>query len=134
MAEISAWDIYWVLQLDSIGAAVFVLAGLFAGGAFGLALTGYFNLENSRVMPELPTSQREAVEGKRQLRAAKAFAFVAIPFVALSALIPSSKTAAAMYVIPAVANNETLRKEAGELYGLAKDALKDAIGHEEKSK
>ncbi len=134
MAEISAWDIYWVLQLDSINVVVFILA---FGGSIGTALfwlSGALFLDLAVKFPELASSKQEAATGRAQVRVAKRMAAALIPIFVLAALLPSTKTAAAMYVIPAVANNETLRKEAGELYGLAKDALKDAVGHEEKSK
>jgi hypothetical protein len=45
----------------------------------------------------------------------------------LSALLPDSKTAAAMYVIPAIANNETIKAESKEIYELAKEGLKKLV-------
>ena len=47
-------------------------------------------------------------------------------------MIPSSKTVAAMYVIPALANNEALKIESKELYELAKGALKDMVKEDAK--
>ena len=52
---------------------------------------------------------------------------VPITLVALliSTFMPSTRTLAAMYVIPAIANNEDVQHEAKELYDIAKKGLKE---------
>ena len=45
----------------------------------------------------------------------------------MSIFMPSSKTLAAMYVIPKIANNEQLQKDGGEIYRLAVEFAKDKL-------
>lgn len=70
-------------------------------------------------------SKREAARGAAYHRLAPRIAVVAGVLLTVNAFLPSTKTAAAMIVIPAVANNEAIQREAGELYGIAKDALRE---------
>lgn len=41
--------------------------------------------------------------------------------------VPTTKEMAAIKIIPAIANNETLRKDASEMYGLAREWMSDMI-------
>jgi predicted branched-subunit amino acid permease len=45
----------------------------------------------------------------------------------IGVLIPSSKTLAAMYIIPPIVNNEELRQDAGDIYRLAVEFTKDTL-------
>lgn len=122
---ITAWQIYWVMQLDSIGLAfgLIGIAGLgFTGGAFAF---GCMNKSSSRIFPELDSSMREAATGAAQIAFARKALIPAILLFLVGAFIPSTKTAAMMLVIPAVANNQAIQHEAGDLYGIAKDALRE---------
>lgn len=134
MAEISAWDIYWVLQLDSLNATVSLIGVAFlAAGVAALIATGFHAGNDDFSCNRGKDDERKATRRRIMKIPAVALPASALLFVA-TGFLPSTKTAAAMYIIPAVANNETLRQEASELYGLAKEALKEAVGHEEKSK
>lgn len=113
---ISAWDVYWVMQLDSIGCAMVLFAALLTVG--GIIL--------------LWASCEDADKGDEGAEAVfkwsgRAFLFgVFLGFA--SALVPSSKTAAAMIVLPAITSDavvDTVAPEAAELYNMAKDALRD---------
>lgn len=111
---ISPWDIYWVMQLDSIGAASVLLSIFAVPSAIFTALAAKEG--------ELPWS----------------VPVILAPFAALllfaAIFLPSSKTAAAMLVIPAIANNETIQREAGDLYQLAKDGLRELVKPDESVK
>jgi hypothetical protein len=122
---ITAWDIYWVMQLDSIGAA---LSFLSAGGLMlAVALTVWNGISrfDTNEFPSLcdVDARKAAWAVRANLR--KTVLLVAVPLFVVNAFIPSTKTAATMIVLPAVANNETVQREAGELYGIAKDALRE---------
>lgn len=111
-----AWTIYWILQLDSINSAfgtIALISGIASSSAFVFSGIVWLNQEE----------QAAKIIRKFSYRAAWIFAIT----IASGALIPSTKTAAAMVVIPAIANNETIRNEAADLYKLAKDALRDAV-------
>lgn len=106
---IDAWDIYWVLQLDTIGFAAALLT-LVGGAVVALAWIGFLDSDTrlSLFVPAMLT-------------------LLWLPVLALAVFLPSTKTAAAMFVIPAIANNETIQRESGELYDLAKQALAEAV-------
>lgn len=112
---ISAFEIYLVMQLDSIltGLILITLASSVSAGAFALAGFGGFHGKDERC-----------------ILAAKRLLATATIALGLSVVIPSTKTAAAMIVIPAIVNNEKVQAEAGDLYELAKAAMRDAVTDE----
>lgn len=114
---ISPWQIYWVMQLDTIGTA----AGFCA--FFGIAVVGFFWFGAIE-------SDGEEIKFWMKLASLVSFGWIGILLVAI--FLPSSKTAAAMVVIPAIANNEKFQSEASELYELAKDGLKKLVAEEPK--
>lgn len=129
----NAWTIYWILQLDSINGFVGIAA--FLSGALFVAIHVFILLSagedhwswNQENMPaRLAYRARAAAWGKR-------LAILVAVLLPINALLPSTKTAAAMVIVPAIANNETIRKESGELYDLAKQALRDAVTDKAKS-
>jgi len=122
---ITAWQIYWVMQLDSIGGALVAVAAIAGAAAVVLWIGGAIEKACSNTLPELDISKREAARGAAMHRAAKPMTWLAAVLILVNAFIPSTKTAAAMIVLPAVANNEAIQREAGELYGIAKDALRE---------
>lgn len=105
----SAWTIYWILQLDNFVSALTGVVVL--GGTGGLMLYGFGILEEMAA----------AARAGRRILVAVAVACVLLVF------MPNTKTAAAMVIIPAIANNEALKAEAGDLYQLAKQALREAV-------
>lgn len=106
---ISPWEIYWVLQLDTIGTAASIASFI---GLVALPFVWGF------AVIEIRERWAHIVAG--------AVSLLWLVAIGAAVFLPSTKTAAAMLVIPAIANNERVQKEAGELYGLAKDALKRA--------
>jgi len=104
---ITAWNIYWVMQLDSINRSIIVL--MVVAGAASLISAMIGSIED---VPAAVSFSKKA-----------AAAFVGC--ILLGALTPSTKTAAAMIVLPAVANNQAIQREASDLYGIAKDALRE---------
>lgn len=111
---ISAWDVYLVMQLDSIRAALFVICGL--GVTSALFVAG-------------PMAGIADWDEKKSMRRKSTRALIAcVVGLLFGAVIPSSKTAAAMILVPKLTSPEVvqpLSKEAGELYGLAKEALRN---------
>lgn len=120
---INAFTIYLVLQLDSIHTMLFLI---FLVGGIALALlTGVIAMVNDDFgvysYSENPKEHSSWTWWKKHLHK-----MVGVVLVAgfLSALLPSTKTAAAMFIIPAVANNERVQAEFEELYTIARDGLK----------
>lgn len=125
----SAWTVYWVLQLDSIRFVFVMLTILSLIASFlatvfgGLMITGY--------------GDEDKGNGAKLLSYAKRLWMAFVVSLLASNLIPSSKTAAAMIVLPALTSEEvvgTVKSEAKELYEMAKEALKEKITTTEEKK
>lgn len=112
---ISGWEIYLVMQLDTVRTVFFILGGI---GALASCFFGFFAFVDDEDQPAI---------------LAKKTGIIAVPVLIAAALIPSSRTAAAMIIIPAVANNETIQQEANDLYQLAKDGFRRLVTQEEKT-
>jgi len=124
---ISAWDIYWVMQLDSINDTL----GLFAF----FAIVGGLLASVARVVAKADAdTDPSAAAFVRATRVAPWVLSAGLLAWAISTALPSTKTAAAMVVIPAVANNQAIQHEAADLYGIAKDALRELAKPKETAK
>lgn len=109
---ISAWGIYWVMQLDSINGTLTWIAVL---ASLALLVCAFI----------WSVADGDEEIGRRVWKMLKAsLATLAVTFL-LGTFIPSTKTAAMMIVLPRIANNEAIQREAGDLYGIAKDALRN---------
>lgn len=114
---ISAWEIYWVMQLDAIRDALVVISAVGIVGLFTVCVIAWDSYDDSKIM--------------------KRVYFVSpllLITVAAATFLPSSKTAAAMIVIPAITNNERLQAEAGDLYQLAKQGLQKLVADNQDEK
>jgi len=116
---IDGWTIYWITRLDAVDAwltgTLIVFALMTAVGAM-ISLLWVIEYEK---WPRF---------GTRGLSVGVVLCLllsVAIVFV------PTTKEAAAIVVIPAVANNETVQGEVSELYTLAKEWLEKQMTEEE---
>ena len=131
----NAWTIYWILQLDSINSSLSLAATIATCFTLGLAV---MYLAHSLADPTRWSAPENKASAQKSLDmapgvgkfAVRMLLFAMLPLWTAATLIPSTKTAAAMVVIPAIANNETIRKEAGDLYALAKQALREAVTDE----
>ena len=127
----NAWTIYWILQLDNIGGMVGVASVL---AAILLAVLIVYALICQNSNPEEWISSEYKNKAQRALdrapsvtKAAKKTGFLLAGLLAFSAFLPTTKTAAAMVILPAIVNNERIQHEAGDLYQLAKQALANAV-------
>lgn len=112
---ISAFEIYFVMQLDDMKSVIGFLmwvATFSTVVALGLAFMAWD--EDNDV-------------AKKAARLALRLGVFATVFAGFNAFVPSSRTAAVMFVLPAITSDraiEAIRPEATELYELAKDALR----------
>lgn len=111
----SAWQIYLIGQASSIRECLIVL---FVSG--GLAL-GFFAIGLVVTEQKFPRLWYVGL-------------FAALLSLSLAAFFPSSKTLAAMYVIPPIVNNEQVKADAGEIYKLAVEFAKDKLQTEGEKK
>lgn len=116
MELINPWLLYLVMQADSIGkffgilAATSVIASVISGVAL---LVGACEGEGAWV--------------KAASRLLIKLVLLAVVLCGIRALLPSTKTAAVLIVVPALVNNPALQHEAGELYSLAKQAMQENL-------
>lgn len=116
---ISGWSVYWLLQLDAIR-TFFEVFTVFGGFGFIIAVAA---------LVTAPT------EGHRDI--VKPFVVlgtILLPVILAGVvLIPTTKTMAAILIVPRLAtaeNLQTVSKDTGDLYKLAMQRLKDALGEE----
>jgi hypothetical protein len=126
---ISAWDIYWVMQLDGIGCTLtfFTIATTITAAAF----MGFGALATDRGC--YPSKDQDAAWWRLK-STAKRLCIAAVMLGLVNSFIPSTKTAAMMVVVPRIANNEAIQREAGDLYGIAKGALRNLAAPKQERK
>ena len=126
----NAWTIYWILQLDAISSAFWLANLVLATAAAALTIFNGISRFDTNEFPMLCDPEARIAACKARSGVRRKVVAALVPIFLISAFLPSTKTAAAMVVIPAIANNETIRKEAGDLYALAKQALREAVTDE----
>lgn len=116
---ISPWEIYLVMQLDSFNVITCIAWMMMAACMLISLIIMALNIDcYSR-------SETQAYAGSKKI--IKWLAGPLVFFLALNTILPSSKTAAAMIVIPAVLNNQSVQVEAKELYTLAKQGFAEMV-------
>ena len=151
----SAFDIYLVMQADAFGNAFVCLTFLvFAVMVIVAALYGehlvkpitrtnpYKNFSDpaeacyyhEKFLEQEQVINQEIDERKAGRKIFWKYMKPLVPLFLLmftaSWLVPSTKTLAAMLVLPAIVNNETVQEDASEIYGLALEGLRKAVEDE----
>lgn len=123
----TAWDLYWILMLDNISAAIAALSIVsMVALAIAILAAGFTGIA--------PTSPAEKAVSKTLCRIIAISAPFVVLLVVAAVLTPTTKQAAVIYVLPRIATDENLdaiQAEAGDLYGLAKQWLKEQAGPDE---
>lgn len=121
---ITPFTIYLILMLDNLKAA-----GAITLFILSIAAVACFAIMMTNVGCGYPSEKRYHEAGKKGL---KITAPMVLLLVLVQALVPNSKQAAAIILIPAIANNANVQREASELYDLAKQGLKHLATPDEK--
>lgn len=127
MEIIQPWQLYLILQADNIGRVMGEVANSFlivSIPAMCISLAVSFISSFDRPSP---------VAGlwKKKWWVIVLVGTLAAMLHIITALIPSTKTAAIMFGVPAVINNPTFQHETGEVYQLLKKALADTVNKPE---
>ena len=129
MDIIQPWQLYLILQADNIGSMVCHLAG---------AVTFVAVVSTIAIAICIVVFGVSSGETGLAPSAVWRFKWLLLLFYSsvagmqlLSALVPSTKTAAIMFGVPAVINNPTFQQETGEVYQLLKKALSDTVQKKE---
>ena len=108
---LTAWDIYWVTRLDEISIALAIVGlGCFAGLMVGLVLMTH------------PDHDRWFKPGKKICVTSLVVGCIGLW---VNTLIPSTKQAAVMIVLPAIVNSEAVQQIPNELTTLAREWLQE---------
>lgn len=122
---ISPFALYLILQLDSIKQGLEALiVGMFIV-TIATLLVAVFRCDFKR-------EEKQKEIWAQHMPYVKGCAAVMLLSLVTNTLVPSTKSMAAIVVVPAIVNNETVQQEAGELYDLAKQALAKAVATEPK--
>ena len=118
---LTPFNIYLIMQLDRINNALVAPAILLTL----MTVIGFvLMLVNTQVEKAEPyTDPWYHIGGKIFRRAGLAATIVFL----LLMLLPSSRSAAVIVILPAIANNEAVQREANDLYQLAKQGLKNLV-------
>jgi hypothetical protein len=117
--EMSGWTIYWIGILDNLS---FVFTAISVLSLIVLVIWAMIKCITSSTDDEVCNAFTKATSGITCC--CKILLFVCVP---LAAITPSSKTAAAIYILPKIVNNETIKTESEEIYSLGKQWLKSQI-------
>lgn len=103
------WQMYWLLILDNVSTASLIL------GVAMLVVTGM-----------ILSSSNES--GSRSgMWFGIAFALITLFFFLAAIFLPSTKQAAAIWLVPKIINNEKVQEDAGDIYDLAISQLKKQL-------
>lgn len=122
---LTPFNIYLIMQLDDLRAMLCIplVLSLFVT-VIGFIMFVANAAPQNRTPCDSDTASPWYLMGKTLLRHA---APVAVLSTLLIAVLPSSRSAATIVILPAVANNEAIQREAAELYLLAKEGLRNLI-------
>ena len=103
--------IYWIMKLDDIQCLFFLIA---VGAFVACIVSAFISLDDGELA--------KRVVGRSMI--------VLIVSLIIGTFVPSTKQAAAMYVVPAIANSDALEKvinDPGDLYNIGVNALKEKL-------
>jgi len=122
--EISAWDVYFVMQMDGF-------IKFFSTISIIMVIYGIFNFMHALDCREKQKNEASLFFANR----GKVVILIAIFLYFCAVVIPDTKTLASMKILPIISKsefvNETLSKEAKELYDLTKQTIIDNIKEKE---
>ncbi len=125
MEQLSGWEVYLIMQADSVRLLLGISVGVLSIAAIALSVVAGVTTLN-------PADKREERAAPELRRFAIRYAMLPLSVsVVASCVMPSTKTLCAIYVVPAIVNNEELRTDGGEIYELAVERLKDALGEKD---
>ncbi len=112
--EITPFEIYLVMQMDSLCWLLFILCTVTGG----VSVVSFVEL-----LIDFTTEEKRAPLKK----VLKINVPLSIMFLLLFVATPSTKTVAAMYVVPKVVNNENVQKLPDEMLQLFRESVKDMM-------
>ena len=116
-----AWTLYWITRLDNINNFGHVLTVM--GPMFAVVVLVLLVLAAVTKGPEYVTQRQWILTGIGW----GLCAFVSFLGILVLIFVPTTKEMAVIYTLPKIVNNENVQEEAGEIYALAKEWLKQQV-------
>lgn len=118
--NITPFDVYLVMQLDSINSACSIIFGVLVVATAVCLITGLVDRSFSSCKQD-----NDYVRGNVKLRIGAKVGAVTLVFLLLAAFIPSTKTAASMFLLPAIANNKEVQQLPEDLLKMVRGLVKE---------
>lgn len=118
--NITPFDVYLVMQLDSIQSACRLIFGALLVATLAVLIIGLFQRASS-----FRKEDDDYRNGNVKLRIGAKVGAVTLVFLFLAAFIPSTKTAASMFLLPAIANNKEVQQLPEDLLRMVRGLVKE---------
>lgn len=118
--NITPFDVYLVMQLDQLGSVATILFTILTLICVFLVIFGVLDVSMARGKED-----RDYKSGKAKLSLSWKIGTVAAVFLLFGAFIPSTKTAASMFLLPAIANNKEVQQLPEDLLKMVRGLVKE---------
>ena len=118
--NITPFDVYLVMQLDQLGSVATILFTVLTLICVFLLIFGVLDVSMARGKED-----RDYKSGKAKLSLSWKIGTVAAVFLLFGAFIPSTKTAASMFLLPAIANNKEVQQLPEDLLKMVRGLVKE---------
>lgn len=118
--SITPFDVYLVMQLDQLGSVATILFTILTLICVFLVIFGVLDVSMARGKED-----RDYKSGKAKLSLSWKIGTVAAVFLLFGAFIPSTKTAASMFLLPATVNNKEVQQLPEDLLKMVRGLVKE---------
>ncbi len=126
---ITAFDVYLVMQLDSIQSACRLIFGALLLATLAVLIIGLFQRASS-----FREGDDDYRKGIAKIWLGAKIGCVTIVFLLFASFIPTTKTAASMFLLPAIANNKEVQQLPEDLLKMVRGLVKEWTPKEEVKK
>jgi hypothetical protein len=113
---LTPFTVYLIMQADAVCCVLGITAAI-AGMALAFITFSIFD----------DSSAESAFETFKEMKMKRWWLLWLLALLPVAIAIPNTKTLAAMYVVPAIANSEPIQKDFPQLYDLAINKLKEQL-------
>lgn len=118
--NITAFDVYLVMQLDQLSCVATILFTILTIVCVFLVIFGVMDISVAWGQED-----KDYKSGKAKLSLSWKIGTVAAVFLLFGAFVPSTKTAASMFLLPAIANNKEVQQLPEDLLKMVRGLVKE---------
>lgn len=127
--NITPFDVYLVMQLDSIQSACRLIFGALLIATLAVLIVGLFQRASS-----FRKEDDDYRNGVAKIWLGAKIGSVTFIFLLFASFVPSTKTAASMFLLPAIANNKEIQQLPEDLLKMVRGLVKEWTPKEEVKK